>query len=73
MASETKSLSTDIGLWATPATWHNRYPHIQLCLFENTNLSELFKQGFTVISNRFKNCEASIFSELNFLEKDGKF
>jgi hypothetical protein len=30
LASEGKSMSTEIGLWATPGTWFAKYPYIKL-------------------------------------------
>lgn len=49
LAQESKSLSTEIGLWATPATWHSKYPTIQLDMFQPTHLAQLFQQGHTVV------------------------
>lgn len=32
------SINTEIGLWATPATWLAKYPNIQLTLFKGQRL-----------------------------------
>jgi hypothetical protein len=49
-----RNISTDIGLWATPATWTAKYPNVKLALFEAKNLAELFSSGITVLSNKFE-------------------
>lgn len=55
LSEDTKSISTEIGLWATPATWYSKYPHIKLELFEGKNLGELFNDGFTILENKIAN------------------
>lgn len=71
LAAEGAGRSKQIGLWATPATWKQKYPHIPLEFIPPNALGQLLTRGWTVIS-LLPNAD-SLRRELQLLEKDGKF
>lgn len=50
LVSRIQSTNTDIGLWATPATWKAKYPDIPLTIFKGQHLSRLHKDGYLTIN-----------------------
>ena len=67
------NLNKEIGLWATPATWFQKYPTVQLNSIPNQLISDLSNKGWSIQSKYFKNNQQQIARELTLLEKDGKF
>ena len=76
MASKVKkngvSVNKEIGLWATPATWMQRYPQAPLDSIPNQSLGQLLGRGFTLVPSFFKST-TNLSNEIKMLEKDGKF
>lgn len=62
----------EIGLWATPATWYQRYPNKPLNYLSGKFIGELVGKNWAFMGNYVGN-ERELFRELNILEKDGKF
>ena len=42
------SNNQEIGLWATPASWHQRYPHQRLDFLSKESLGSLLTQGWAI-------------------------
>ena len=66
------SLNKEIGLWATPATWMQKYPKSQLDSLPSQYFGQLLGRGWTVVPN-FLSSSANLTKELLMLERDGKF
>lgn len=49
------SLNREVGLWATPATWQQKYPKVPLNAIPSPNLAELLTRGWTALPNYFPN------------------
>lgn len=69
---EAKSNNREIGLWATPATWYQKYPQVGLNFFSGEQLNQLVNRGWTV-SEKYVANPNEIMRELTIMEKDGKF
>ena len=65
-------MNKEIGLWATPATWMQRYPKFPLDSIPNQCLGELLGRGWSLIPGFFKST-TNLANEITMLEKDGKF
>ncbi len=63
--------SKQIGLWATPTTWKQKYPHIPLDFITPSALGQLLTRGWSILP-MLPNAN-SLRRELQLLEKDGKF
>ena len=51
LEAETNKNYSQIGLWATPQTWYQKYPHIQLNFLESNTLSSIASNGYAVQRN----------------------
>lgn len=69
---EAMSNNREIGLWATPATWYQKYPQVGLNFLSGEQVNQLINRGWTV-SERYVANPKEMLKELTIMEKDGKF
>ena len=47
------AINREIGLWATPATWKQKYPNVALESLPSVAVGELMGKGWTLVHNYF--------------------